>query len=259
MARTVSAKIHVSSARDEFPSDDAMLRSMLVPRTSMLDLHDDWNLVAIGALNLAQLSWWCGLLPGGSSTVFALFAADAAYLVADTCWVRSSGIEPLQLARTQYSPCTPACHHLVPVWHRFASQLVFVPTCVPAQNRRGLLMHHLVACGCLPVAAGKPVLMAHLLRTWVVELQSWTHIAARRLQPPAAALAQRVNRPLFFAFRIVAFPITWVLYARSRAALPATLLAAHVPLSVHVPLSLLHFAMYGLMLNWGRGLLLRRS
>ena len=231
----------------------------------MLDYHDDWNLIAIGALNIAQVAWWIGLLPG-AGMVTALFAADAAYLVADTCWVWRIAFKPATQHAWPHPPreelCIPyqALTRVFVLAHVPWPQLAFVPTCVPAQARRGLLMHHLVACCCLPVAAGKPLLMTHLLRTWIVELQSWTHIAARRLQhKAAAAIAQRINRPLFFAFRIVAFPLTWIAYERSRASLPAPLRLAQAPLSVHVPLSLLHLGMYGLMLNWGRSLLLRSS
>ena len=179
-----------------------MVRSRLLrPRKSMLDVHDDWNLFVIGALNVAQLAYWGGLLPGAIA-VKALYAADALYLMADTCWVcrrpppasMSGGIGcKLGLSMRVLSPPPSSQPRGPPT--RCNRQLVFVPTCVPAQARRGLLMHHIIVCCCLPIAAGKPVLMAHLLRTWVVELQSWTHIAARRLEAPLAQHLERVNLP----------------------------------------------------------------
>ena len=173
------------------------------PRKTTLDAHDDWNIVAIGALNLAHVGWWCGAV-SGSTALNVLFVADAAYLMADTCWV------------------------------------LFVPNCVPAR-----------------VAAGKPVLMRHLLRTWVVELHSWVHIASRRLRSKRLAqFAAIINKPAFFALRIVTFPLTYLAYVHDRRALSATLLEAHSPLRVHAPLSLTHLAMYGLMLKWGYTLLL---
>ena len=99
--------------------------------------------------------------------------------------------------------------------------------------------------------------MRHLLRTWVVELHSWNHIAARRLRSPRlAAIARYVNRPLFFVFRILAFPLTYVAYLQDRAMLPAELLDAQAPLRMHAPLSLTHLGLYALMLKWGYDLLL---
>ena len=193
--------------------------SPFLPRHSLLDYHDDWNLIALGALNAAQVGWWCGLF--GSGALNALFVADAAYLIADTCW------------------------------------LIFAPSCVPVKARGTLLMHHCLICFVLPVAAGKPVLMRHLLRTWIVELHSWTHIATRRLRSKRlSALAHGVNKPFFFVIRLVAFPITYLSYSRERAALPSELMLAHAPLRVHALLSLAHFSLYGLMLKWGWGLLL---
>ena len=72
----------------------------------------------------------------------------------------------------------------------------------------------------------------------------WVHIAARKLPSPAQReVLQRVNKPLFAGLRLVGFPLTWVAYARDRAALPLALRNAHAPLRLHVPLSLAHFAM----------------
>ena len=122
------------------------LRSL--SRRTAMDWHDDWNLVAIGALNICHVGWWCGLVTG-SAIVQWLFFADCAYLLGDTCW------------------------------------LLFVPSCVAPRVRMTLLLHHLTVCACMPIAIGHPVLMRHLLRTWIVELHSWNHIAARRL--PSAA------------------------------------------------------------------------
>ena len=65
-----------------------------------------------------------------------------------------------------------------------------------------------------------------------------------------------LNKPAFFALRIVSFPLAYVAYAHDRSALSAELLQAHSPLHVHLPLSLTHLAMYGLMLKWGYSLLL---
>ena len=193
------------------------------PRLSMLDWHDDWNLVALGVLNLAHVGWWCGIV-SSSTALSTLFAADACYIIADTCW------------------------------------LLFFPTCVPAKVRGTLLIHHMLICFAIPVAAGKAVLMRHMLRTWMVELHSWTHIAQRRLRSERLCeLARAVNKPLFFALRIIAFPLTYFTYAAERAALPPWLLAAHSPPSVHAPLSLAHLGMYGLMLQWGKTLLLGGS
>ena len=76
---------------------------------------------------------------------------------------------------------------------------------------------------------------------------------------PFEPRCRRTVTRLYFATRIVAFPLTWLAYARSRAALPEALLRAQVPASVHAPLSLLHFALYGLMLNWGYKMVIRRS
>jgi hypothetical protein len=187
------------------------IRSLVASRTTM-DLHDDWNMVALGALNAAHVGWWVGLLTS-TAALHVLFFADAAYLLADSCW------------------------------------LLFVPSCVAPRNRATLLVHHLLICGLLPLAAGKPVFMRHLLRTWIVEVHSWNHIAARRLSSQRARTAcDRVNKPLFVALRLVAFPLTWVQYAAERGGI--------VPLAVHVPLSCAHALMYGLMLKWGRGILL---
>eukprot|EP00322_Chrysochromulina_rotalis_P004973 CAMPEP_0115853000 /NCGR_PEP_ID=MMETSP0287-20121206/13282_1 /TAXON_ID=412157 /ORGANISM="Chrysochromulina rotalis, Strain UIO044" /LENGTH=274 /DNA_ID=CAMNT_0003307071 /DNA_START=24 /DNA_END=849 /DNA_ORIENTATION=+ len=195
-------------------------RSPLLPSCSLMDKHDDFNLVAIGVLNAAHVAWWFGLLSSNTALV-ALFAADGAYIVADMCW------------------------------------LAFAPACVPARVRITLLLHHALICAALPVASGKPVLMRHLLRTWVVELNSWTHIAARRLRSPRLALLmQWLNKPLFIALRIVAFPLTYAIYASERAALSPALMQSHSPFHVHAPLSAVHLMMYGLMLKWGYSLLL---
>jgi hypothetical protein len=187
-----------------------------------MNAHDDWNLLSLGALNVAHVGWWTGLF-ASERVLECLFYCDAAYLLMDTCW------------------------------------LVFVPSCVPARSRNNLLVHHAIVCLCLPYAMGKPVLMRHLLRVWMVELHSWNHIAVRRFanaSPMIAAIAERVNKPLFFALRLVGFPLSWFVYARERAALSAAVIQAHAPFTLHVPLSLAHFAMYGIMLKWGQGLLL---
>ena len=110
---------------------------------SNLDWHDRWNLLAIGSLNVAHCAWWCSLLP--EHLLGALFCADVGYICGDLAWI------------------------------------ALVPGCVPPGARPTLLLHHVLTCCCAPVAMGRPVLMAHLLRAWVVELHSWNHIAARQL------------------------------------------------------------------------------
>ena len=209
-------------ARTAFMS--SALRAALRPLRPMrfwstaMDAHDDWNMVVIGALNVAHAGWWFGLVTGGGALSF-LFWADCAYLLLDSCW------------------------------------LVFVPSCVAARSRGTLLMHHALVCCLIPLAAGRPVLMRHLLRTWMVELHSFNHIATRWLHARLAAWAERLNKPLFVALRLIGYPLSWVPYARDRAALPALVKAAHVPLALHLPLSCAHFVMYGLMLKWGHALL----
>jgi hypothetical protein len=190
---------------------DAVLPTMPV---SMMDLHDDWNLYAIGALNVAHVGWWAGLFVSRTA-LNCLFFADAAYIVLDMCW------------------------------------LLFVPACVAPRVRPTLLIHHAFVCCCVPVAYGTPVLMKHLLRTWVVELHSWNHIASRRLRPSLAQPLARINSALFVGLRLIVFPLTWFAYAQDRAALPALVRAAQVPLRLHLPLSLTHLMMYGLMVKWG--------
>lgn len=110
---------------------------------SNLDWHDRWNLLAIGSLNVAHCAWWCSLLP--EHLLGALFCADVGYICGDLAWI------------------------------------ALVPGCVPPGARPTLLLHHVLTCCCAPVAMGRPVLMAHLLRAWIVELHSWNHIAARQL------------------------------------------------------------------------------
>ena len=197
----------------------SMWRSPFLPRKTMLDYHDDWNIIAIGALNVAQIAWWAGLASGGTA-LNVIYYADIAYFITDACW------------------------------------LVFVPSCVPQAVRGSLLVHHFVLCCCAPFAMGRPVLQCHLLRAWAVELHSWAHIGARRLREPVASLCATVNKPLFFVLRLIAFPASWFVYAHQRAQLPAELMAAHTPNIVHIPLSFAHLAMYGLMLNWGKKMFL---
>ena len=124
---------------------DAACDSSLVTKAvcSNLDWHDRWNLLAIGGLNVAHCAWWCSLLP--EHLLSALFCADVGYICGDLAWI------------------------------------ALVPGCVPPGARPTLLLHHVLTCCCAPVAMGRPVLMAHLLRAWIVELHSWNHIAARQL------------------------------------------------------------------------------
>lgn len=178
--------------------------------------HDTWNLYAVGALNAMHVGWWTGLLHG-NTVLRMLFSADFAYVLGDLGW------------------------------------LLAVPSCVAPRVWPTLLVHHGAIACCAPVAFGRPLLMRHLLRCWVVELHSWNHIAARRWQSP---LLQRVNKPLFVLLRLVGFPIAWFLYAAERSALSAAVLRLDAPTRYHVPLSLAHLAMYGLMLIWGRQMLL---
>ena len=189
------------------------------PKMTMLDLHDDWNLYALGVLNIVHLPWWLGLSTGATMASF-LFYGDCCYLLADTCL------------------------------------LIFVPSCVPKRNRTTLLMHHLLVCSCMPVAHGNAVLSHHLLRTWVVELHSWNHIATRRLRSSwLTRLLATINKPLFVALRVIIFPLTYIRYAEERALLPVSALATQIPSRVHIPLSFAHAGMYGLMLKWGWALL----
>mgnify|MGYP006109528799 FL=1 len=180
-----------------------------------MDLHDDWNLLAIGALNVLHVGWWCGLTALSPSTSI-LFYVDGAYLLLDSCW------------------------------------LLFAPSCVPAKSRLTLLVHHCLVCALLPFAASNQLFMSHLVRTWMVELHSWNHIAARRLgSSPFAGVLEAMNKPLFCALRLVGFPLTWFQFAAERAALPLATQAALTPLSVYVPLGVAHSLMYALMLKWG--------
>ncbi|KAL1520406.1 hypothetical protein AB1Y20_021992 [Prymnesium parvum] len=185
--------------------------------------HDEWNLLALGSLNAAHSLWWVGwgpLAPLAARLLTPLFLADCAYLVCDLGW------------------------------------LVFSPRCVAPEVRRTLLIHHVIVVGCIPVAWSHPVLMAHLLRTWVVEIHSCVHIAARHLpSPKLRAALQRLSKPIFVGLRLIGFPLTWFAYARDRAALTDAMREAQVPLRCHLPLSIAHFAMYGLMLKWGHTLL----
>ena len=65
-----------------------------------------------------------------------------------------------------------------------------------------------------------------------------------------------LNKPMFVALRLLAFPATWFMYNQERAALPTLVRGASSPDWLHVPLSLTHGLMYGLMLKWGYTLLL---
>ena len=174
--------------------------------------HDVWNLLALGCLNAVHILWWLGIL--SESALFAVFSLDVAYIALDGLW------------------------------------LVASPSCVPRRVWATLVAHHAAVLLCVPVAVGNPLLMRHLLRTWVVELHSWNHIAARRLGGPLASFLHRINKPLFVAVRLIAYPLTWMQYAADRATA-----AILIPAAVHAPLSCAHFLMYGLMLKWGHALL----
>ena len=116
--------------------------------------HDVWNLLALGCLNAVHILWWLGLL--SESALFAVFSLDVAYIALDGLW------------------------------------LVASPSCVPRRVWATLVAHHAAVLLCVPVAVGNPLLMRHLLRTWVVELHSWNHIAAR---PPWPLWARWAARP----------------------------------------------------------------
>ena len=186
--------------------------------TRWIDAHDLWNLVLLGILNVAHMRWWLGW-DLSNRTLEALFVADGAYLFLDFCW------------------------------------LVCVPSCVPPKSRITLLIHHAIVIAILPLAFGKPVLMRHLLRTWIVELHSWNHVAARHMDGALAKWARAINKPLFVVVRLIGFPVTYVLYVYDRATLSEVTRNAQVPYNWHLPLSCAHAAMYGLMLKWGYGLL----
>ena len=184
-----------------------------------MDAHDKWNLVALGALNVAHVGWWCGLLTGPAA-LHALFLADVAYIALDTCW------------------------------------LIFVPSCVAPRVRGTLIVHHILICTMFPLARNRPLLQRHLLRTWVVELQSWAHIAARHGdESGVGGVARRLNKPAFIALRLIAFPLSWFGYVSDRAALPAAIVAAHAPPRTHLLLGGVHSLFYALMIKWGWTLL----
>ena len=172
--------------------------------------HDLWNLWALGILNAAHVLWWAGALDE-TRWLATLYALDVGYMTVDALW------------------------------------LVLEPACVAARVRDTLLIHHAAVLACAAGAAGYPLLMRHLLRVWIVELHSWTHIAARELRSPALGA---MNKPLFVGVRLVGFPLTWLAYARERAA------ASFPPLGVHAVLSAMQVLMYGLMCHWGTRLLL---
>ena len=176
--------------------------------------HDVWNLVALGCLNAVHILWWLGIL--SESALFAVFSLDVAYIALDGAW------------------------------------LLLSPSCVPRRVWATLVAHHAAVLLCVPVAVGNPLLMRHLLRTWVVELHSWNHIAARTPWPLGPACL-RVNKALFVATRLVGFPLTYAVYHRERQAAPAA-----SPPHLHWPLTAAQLALYGLMLHWGRGVLLGR-
>ena len=186
---------------------------------SAMDLHDDWNLVVIGALNIAHMGYWCGAFALSPSMSF-LFYADAAYLLLDSLW------------------------------------LVLAPSCVPPKSWKTLLMHHALVCTLLPITAGRPVMMKHLVRVWAVEVHSWNHIATRRFGGTRlASVLEAANKPLFIGLRLINFPYTYFQFAADRAALPIALRATESPEWLMVPLGVAHSIMYALMIKWGYGLL----
>lgn len=172
--------------------------------------HDLWNLWALGILNATHVLWWAGALDE-TRWLATIYALDVGYMTVDALW------------------------------------LVLEPACVAVRVRDTLLLHHAAVLACAAGAAGYPLLMRHLLRVWVVELHSWTHIAARELGSPVLGA---VNKPLFVGVRLVGFPLTWLVYARERAG------ASFPPLGVHAVLSAMQVLMYGLMCHWGKRLLL---
>ena len=65
------------------------IRSLLAKNDgpyTMMDAHDDWNLLAIGGLNLAHVAWWFGLVATNGPALQFLFYADC-----DTCWPTAAG------------------------------------------------------------------------------------------------------------------------------------------------------------------------
>ena len=176
--------------------------------------HDAFNLVASGALNVLQAAWWSGLVDG-EAALRTIFAADVAYIAIDAGWR----------------------------WLQ--------PSCVAARVWSGLFVHHVLVLACASPAWSEPLFMRHLLRTWIVEIQSWMHIATRQLGGRCGKAAAAANKPLFVALRLVGFPLTYFAYAAERRAVPE-----RAPLYVHVPLSIAHFALWALMLHWGKRLLL---
>lgn len=196
------------------------IRSLLAKNDgpyTMMDAHDDWNLLAIGGLNLAHVAWWFGLVATNGPALQFLFYADCAYMLADCCW------------------------------------LLFVPSCVMPRVRGTLLVHHITCIACMPVAAGNHTFMKHLLRTWSVEVHSWNHIASRRFSK--LTFLSYINKPLFVMLRLIGFPLTWFAYARDRVALAPAVREAMLPATLHWPLTVTHIGMYGLMLKWGMPIL----
>jgi len=96
--------------------------------------------------------------------------------------------------------------------------------------------------------------MRHMLRCWLVEVSSWNHVAARKWE---SRLFEWINKPLYFATRFIGFPFAYFIYHSERAALSRAEVLSESPLRIHLPLSIAHWVLYGLMLHWGYKLLLR--
>ena len=54
--------------------------------------------------------------------------------------------------------------------------------CVPPAVKTTLTVHHCIMCASSILGMRSPLIQAHAMSAWVVELQSWTHIAARWLR-----------------------------------------------------------------------------
>ena len=158
------------------------LSSPFKPRVSMLDWHDDWNIYALGALNVAQICLWTGVLPASALTIVGM--ADGVYFAIDSMW------------------------------------LVFAPDCVPQKVRKTLLVHHFAVLCASACGIWRPLCAVHATNAWIVELQSWTHIAARRLNEPLAKYCELLNKPLYVLTRFIIYPLTWFRYNHLRNTLP---------------------------------------
>jgi len=187
-------------------------------RAHAVELHDSWNLVFLGSLNLAHLVWWAGHSVS-HRVVECLFFADFIYIWADFAW------------------------------------LLALPECVNPRVWRTLVAHHATIVSMSYLGFNNPVLMRHAVRCWVVEVASWNHIATRKFKSP---VFEKVNKPLYIVTRLIGWPVAYFAYLRDRNSLSASEVLRWVPSRVHILLSFMQLLLYGLMIHWGYNLLLRK-